>query len=223
MIDNFYEACILAEEQWVESLEVVEKPHVFRPVYIRNMNRLESKMRGNRYHKTTKIAFSILVAAALIMVFAIVSVAVPPLRHYFIETFSDHTSVSVSEKSTGTFNTDIVFGYLPEGFALTEKEVDGEPVALGESGLYGSLVTYHMETDDEKWMDLAITSADMPVDVDSEANPITVMTHQGITYLLYQDGDFSGLFWSENGQEYTLGGTTDQTELFKTAYSIMRS
>lgn len=219
--DTFTDACVLAQEQWVATFPPPEEEHVFRRQFDRRMEHLYSKMRGDRYHHLTRTSLSVLVAAALIAALMVASVAYAPARRYLIEVFDDHTEFRTENSGLTSISMDMHFGYIPEGYELVEREIDGEECVLDTKGKTGFVADYHFEDDTGRWIDVSKTLAGGQLDVDSEDNPIEIISHDDITYYLsFSEPDITGVYWLKAGIQYDLGGKITREEALKMAYQI---
>lgn len=217
--DMFAEACVLAQEQWVASFSEMEKDHTFSNQFDRRMNRLYSKMRGGRYHRLTKASASILVAAALIVVLMVASVAYAPARRYLIEVFDDHTEFRTENSGLTSISMDMHFGYIPEGYELVEREIDGEECALDAEGKNGLVADYHFEDGTGRWIDVSKHPAGGWMGVDSETHPIEMLRHGDITYYIsHSEEDYYGTHWMTGGVQYDIGGKISREDILKMAY-----
>lgn len=221
MKDVFVQACELAQEQWVSEQPLPEEEHVFHEEYDHRMKRLSSKMRGDKFHKTTKTTFSILIAAALAMVLMLGSLAYAPVRNYLIQVFDDHTEFKSETSGLASIGMDIHFGYIPDGFELVEREIDGEVCALDAEGKRGFSSDFHFESDDGRWIDVSKHPAGGQLDVDSEDHPIEIIGHDDtVYYLSLSESDIYGVYWLKSGTQYELGGKLIREEALKMAYQM---
>ena len=203
--DMFTEACVLAQEQWVPAFLKTEEEHKFSRQFNQRMDRLYSKMRGGHYHRLTKTSLSILVAAVLIATLMVASIAYAPTRRYLIEVFDDHTEFKTEDSGLTSIPMDIHFGFIPEGFELVEREIDGETCELDIEGKIGMVSDYHFET----------------LDVDSEDHSVEVIGHDDIVYFLsYSEPDIYGVYWLKSGIQYDLGGKLTREDALKMAYQM---
>lgn len=219
--DAFTEAYVLAQEQWVETLSEQEEEHTFSRWFDRRMDRLYSKMRGDRYHHLSRASLSILVAAALIATLMIASVAYGPARRYLIEVFDDHTEFQTENSGLTSIPMDIQFGYIPSGFKLVEQEIDGATCVLSKEGGVGLVSDYHFEDDNGRWIDVSKYAAGGQLDTDSEDHSIEVISHNDtVYYLSFSEPDIYGVYWLESGIQYDLGGKLTRKEALKMAYQV---
>lgn len=219
--DTFTDTCVLAQEQWVAAFPPLEEEHVFSRQFDRRMEHLYSKMRGDRYHHLTRTSLSVLVAAALIAALMVASVAIAPARRYLIEVFDDHTEFRTENSGLTSISMDMHYGYIPEGYELMEREIDGEECALDTKGKTGFVADYHFEDGTGRWIDVSKTLAGGQLDVDSEDNPIEIISHDDTTYYLsFSEPDITGVYWLKAGIQYDLGGKITREEALKMAYQI---
>lgn len=219
--DMFAEACVLVQEQWVSAFLKTEEEHKFSRQFNQRMDRLYSKMRGGHYHRLTKTSLSILVAAVLIATLMVASIAYAPTRRYLIEVFDDHTEFKTEDSGLTSIPMDIHFGFIPEGFELVEREIDGETCELDIEGKIGMVSDYHFETPDGRWIDASKYPAAGQLDVDSEDHSVEVIGHDDIVYFLsYSEPDIYGVYWLKSGIQYDLGGKLTREDALKMAYQM---
>ena len=221
MDEVFVRACEVAQEKWISELPLPEEEHVFTEEYDHRMKRLFHKMRGNKYHRTTKTTFSILIAAALAMLLMLGSLAYAPVRNFLIQVFDDHTEFKSESSGLTSIGTDIYFGYIPDGFELVEREIDGKACALDVEGRSGFSSDYHFENDDGRWIDVSKHPAGGQLDVDSEDYPIEIIGHDDtVYYLSFSEPDIYGVYCLKSGTQYDLGGRLTREEALKMAYQM---
>jgi len=221
MDEVFVRACELAQEKWISELPLTEEEHVFLEEYDRRMKRLFNKMRGNKYHRTTKTTFSILIAAALAIVLMLGSLAYAPVRNFLIQVFDDHTEFKSESSGLTSIGTDIYFGYIPDGFELVEREIDGKACALDVEGRSGFSSDYHFENDDGRWINVSKRPAGGWMGVDSESHPIEILHHEDILYYIsYSEEGYCGVHWITNGIEYDIGGLLNRDDVMRMAYQM---
>lgn len=219
--DIFTEACVLAQDSWVETLFEAEGDHTFSRQFDRKMDRLYSKMRGDHYHHLTKTSLSILVVAALIAALMIVSVAYGPARRFLIEVFDDHTEFQTENTGLTSIPMDMHFGYIPEGYELVEREIDGEECALDSEGKTGLIADYHFEDGTGRWIDVSKHPAGGWMGVDSEDHPIEILQYNNVDYYIsHSDEDVYGVYWMIGGVQYDIGGKISRESIVKMAYQI---
>lgn len=85
--------------------------------YNKNINRLFDKMRGDKYHRFTKKATTIILVAAILFALVVAGFAATVGRDFVIKTFSDHFAYSVVDKEGKKKVTELNVGYIPAGFA----------------------------------------------------------------------------------------------------------
>lgn len=219
--DTLTEACVVAQEQWIATLPEQEENHIFSRQFDRRMNQLYNKMRGDHYHYLSRASLSVLVAASLIAALMITSVAYGPARRFLIKVFDDHTEFQTENTGLASIPMDIQFGYLPPGFKLTEREIDGETCALDEQGKMGFGSDYHFEDEDGRWIDVSKHPAGGWMGVDSEDHPIEILQYNNIDYYIsHSDEDFYGVYWMIGGVQYDIGGNISRESIVKMAYQI---
>lgn len=219
--DMFAEACVLAQEQWVPAFLKTEEEHKFSRQFNQRMNRLYSKMRGGHYHHLTRATLTVLVAVALIAALMIASVGYAPARRYLIEVFDDHTEFHTKNSGLTSISMDMYFGYIPEGYELVEREIDGEECALDTKGKTGLVADYHFEDDTGRWIDVSKHPAGGWMGVDSETYPLEILRHDDITYYVsHSEEGFYGTHWMTGGIQYDIGEIISREDIMRMAYQM---
>ena len=217
--DRLIQACCLSQDDWVASMPA-EMAHSFHAEYHHHMEKLYGKMCGNRYHHLTKASFSLLVAAVLIIALMVASVAYEPVRNYFLRVYPDHTEFLSETEINGPIEMDMAFGYIPEGFVLSEREIDGETCPLNKHGEKGEVSYYRFEKE-ALWIDVSKTSAGGWMGVDSEDYSIELLQHDGQIYFIsHSDSNYYGVYWIRRGIAYGVRGPVPRNQIIKMAYSM---
>ena len=215
------EACLLSEEMIADGFPETGEQHEFSDEYKRRMNRLYSRMRGNRYHRTTKATFSLLVAAALIATLTIGAFAYAPLRHYIISVFDDHTSVDFGEDNLSTVSMDIQFGYFPNDLELSKRTIDGELCDVNSKGESGMISEYWFKGSSGQWLNVSKMVTRGIIDIDTEDYQLETLLYENTLYTVSRSSDnYYGVYWSIGGVTYNMGGNLPREELMKIAYNM---
>ncbi|MGN0523183.1 MAG: hypothetical protein ACI4IG_02805, partial [Eubacterium sp.] len=106
-MNNFTKACFLLNEEWVNSFPDEIEQFQHSRAYTKNINRLFSKMRNDKYHPLTKGTLRALIIAAIIISLAVTAVALPQSRKYIIEKFTDHSTYTVADDAKANIVTDL--------------------------------------------------------------------------------------------------------------------
>ncbi len=126
------EACRRAELNIAEqdSIRLSEMPDIETSKdFDRRVNKIIRRMKTGKYKKTRKVLRVFILVAILIVTFSITATGVDPLheriRNFFIETFSDGSTIEFKDSSMtrGTLYSE--YTYIPEGYELV-KHVEGE-------------------------------------------------------------------------------------------------
>ena len=114
--NNLAKACFLLNEEWIDTLPEKVEPYKYSKQHNRNMQKLFSKMRKDKYHKYTKNTTRVLIIAALISSMTTTAFAIPQSREYIIRKLFNHSSYTIKDVSNMETVSDLTVGYIPNGF-----------------------------------------------------------------------------------------------------------
>lgn len=177
--------------------------------YISNINRLFDKMRGDKYHRFTKKATTIILIAAILFVLVVVGFAATVGRDFVVKTFSDHFQYSVVDIEGKKRVSELTIGYIPEGFAL-KNELGNSKTLLQKGFVNGNL-----------YFDVDKRPLNTKIDYDSKNSEENIEIG-GITYVCFSDSQYGlwGFVWNKDGYIYCLQGNISKDELLKIARHI---
>ena len=125
------EACRRAELNIAEqdSIRLSEMPDIETSKdFDRRVDKIIRRMKTGKYKKTRKVLRVFILVAILIVTFSITATGVDPLheriRNFFIETFSDGSTIEFKDSSItrGTLYSE--YTYIPEGYELVKHVQD---------------------------------------------------------------------------------------------------
>ncbi len=209
MTDNFYEALLLAEENFINSIpEVDDEPVVFSKRHQRAMKKLFNKMRGGRYHRYTRAGARALLVAAVMLSLTITAFAVPTSREYILSKFAIFSSYELSENADANPVNDITIGYMPEGFVKSYEDV----------GKYKIMYEYNYE---DKFISITKGDLNSITDFDTENFDSEVINFNGIVYIYHHSyNEYNGVVWNDGMNIYTLSSNLDKEEILEIAKNI---
>lgn len=207
MNNNLYEACLIAQDLWFDSMDLIEGEHEFSKSFERKMNRLIDKMRNDKYHHLTRRATRALIIAAIILALATTVIASPRTREYIIEKFSDHSTYTVEDGYEGEVE-DLVVGYIPDGFELTY-----------EVNEFDQVVKEYKK--DDFVFSLSKTNTSKNYEFDTEFYDSEIINYDNIDYIYYKDKQGSnGLIWNLSNTSYLISGNIDKDIMIKIAKNL---
>ena len=124
--NNLAKACFLLNEEWIDTLPEKVEPYKYSKQHNRNMQKLFSKMRKDKYHtfKLLKVGkkhkLGVLIIAALISSMTTTAFAIPQSREYIIRKLFNHSSYTIKDVSNMETVSDLTVGYIPNGFELLD-------------------------------------------------------------------------------------------------------
>ncbi len=207
-MNNFKKACMLSNEDWINSLPTEIEPYKFSKQHDKQMNKLLNKMRNNRYHKYTKNTTRVIVAAALISSMTITAFAIPQSREFVVKKLFNHSIYTIKDTSNAEFVSSITVGYIPDNFTLKEK--------------YKSDDVYSCEYwNEDKFVAVFKYTLDNKINFDTEKYEYKEIEINNISYILYDlETDTCGVIWNSRGYIYTIKGNISSEELMKIASKI---
>ena len=178
----------------------------FSPAFLRKMERLRAHVRNNRYHTLTRGAKVALVAAILMLLASLTVVAARQFGFTLFD-FGDRSELDV-EEHTAVSSGELVCGYIPEGFTLTETTNNREAIIkiyTGNKGIFFVITKYFSYS---------------TVGVDTEFREPKEIEHNGIKYTVVSTEDSPDVLWidPETNCLYEVGGNISEEELLKIAY-----
>jgi len=204
-MSNFEAAVKLMNERWFDSLTELED-YVPSKKHQRAMNRLFDKMRGDKYHRLTRRAVALLVAAAIMLCAATAAIANETSRNYIIEKYKEYSVFRV-ENPTDKEITTIEIGYIPEGFEIESKTKNKKACSC----VYQNNDDYFII---EKW------HSKSEFKIDTEEHNYIIIEKDGIEYCVFKSNNsFIGIIWNSNNYNYKIESNLSEEELLKIAYS----
>ena len=209
----FRDVCIQAalELAQADALAAAQMPEFVPSArFTRRMRRLLPHVKKNKYRSLTTAARVALVAALL----ALLALSAVAARHYGFSLFNlGSYGLLDLNKQTDQNMEPLVYGYIPEGFVLTEQKNEGQFA-------YADFIN-------GQGAEISITkrSTYSTVSVDTENKEIYTVEKNGIEYTVLEDPDdsnVSGLYWIDptNGTLYEIGGSLDAEMLLKIAENV---
>jgi len=205
MNDVFLEACLLAEQDWIDSLDIQIEEHEFSPGFEKKMNKLIDKMRKDKYHRLTRKATRALIIAAIILSLAVTALAAPVTRNYIIKQFKTYSAYITSEKYDGKIDNDLILEYVPNGYKLFYK--------------YKSKNTISLEyTKNTNYFHINKSSIYNQIYFDTEDYNYEKFEYDGIEYIYYKStNEKANILWTNKKYTYRIGGNLSKEEILNIA------
>lgn len=201
-MSNLEKAAAMYTENWINALP--EEEFIPSPEYIKWRNRLLDKMRNDKYHRLTKRATMVLIAAILTFLLAVGTLAATVGKDFIIRTYYTFANYIVLD-SEPKYVKSLELGYIPEGF----EKVD-ETKSVNE---------YHYSfKKGEKFINLSKAMEESHISF----NGIGVVEKININNIEYiyaynSDSDIKELFWNNNYFIYNVSCNISKEELIKIA------
>lgn len=205
-MDNvLYDACLLSQEDWVQTLPLQGEEHVFSRRHQKSMAKLLDRMRHDKYHRLTRAAVRALVAAAVVMAMATTAIAFPGPRAHIVEKFSNHSTFRVADAAADSVKqTGALVTAVPEGFVLANETSDDYMVVQEYANV-------------DQWLLINRYSTNMINTFDTEQYTCEEVQINGITYVLYHNDNINGVIWTIGDSIYKVEGSLPQDEIFNIA------
>lgn len=212
-MDKFAKACALSNEDWLSSLPNDIPDYVFSEKHNEKMQKLISKMHGDKYHSTSKKAFRIILVAAIIVSLSVAafSITASPKREYYIQEFSDHSEYTIKDYSGYKIVEDFKVGYVPDGFELVDSfECDSS----------FDFEYKKKDVDDKLLLSKYVLSGIWQFD--NEHTDCKIIKDKSIDYIVFKnkDDDSFYMIWNTNNYVYTLEGNITQETALKIAQNM---
>lgn len=208
-MNKLTQACILSNEAWIESFPDNIEEFEHSAAYERQIKRLFSKMRGDKYHRLTKNAVRIIVIAAVIASLTITAFAVPAGRDYMIKKFSDHSVYTIADVGKAKDVTDLTVGYIPEGFELIHEEETYKVFFYEYGNNYGDVYSVYK------------LKCNFDYSFNSEVYSFDIWKNASIEYVICKsDENHINITWNNTEYLFAVTGSLDEDELKKIAISV---
>lgn len=205
------EACRRAELNIAEqdSIRLSEMPDIETSKdFDRRVDRIIRRMKTGKYKKTRKVLRVFILVAILIVTFSITATGVDPLheriRNFFIETFSDGSTIEFKDNSMtrGTLYSE--YTYIPEGYELVEHTKGS------------SLERFAFEDSDGNQLFCTARSNDNSFSMLNTENATVeeIMIH-GFPSIYYTQEEFCRVTWSEGQYNYSVHQYVSTNQLLK--------
>lgn len=211
-MNKFAQACVLSNEDWLNSLPDDIPDYSFSQNHNNKMQKLISKMHGDKYHSASKKAFRIILVAAVILSLSIAATTIGnPEREYYIQKFDDHSIYGIKDYSGYKKITDFKVGYLPEDFILIDKREDEDFYTYEYKNVNNSKIT----------LNLSKNTLITQILFNTEFFDCEVITVDGIDYAtVIEDDGFISMLWNDNEYIYELGGNISLETAIKIAQNM---
>ncbi|MCH5316937.1 MAG: DUF4367 domain-containing protein [Eubacterium sp.] len=206
MNDTLLEACLLSQEEWINSFLPVEE-HIFSRRHERKMKALFSKIRNNKYHKLTKNAVRMIIIAAIILSLAITAFAIEAIKAYRAYNVSVGTVYSATNRDKANTNENLNIGYIPDGYYLVKDITLPKAIAKEYKAVNGNKIIL------EKYM---LTSESI---LDTEKYPYEEIYENNIKYIYYSYDNYRCIIWVKDKYKYNITSMISKDELLLIAFS----
>lgn len=202
--NNLAKACFLLNEEWIDTLPEKVEPYKYSKQHNRNMQKLFSKMRKDKYHKYTKNTTRVLIIAALISSMTTTAFAIPQSREYIIRKLFNHSSYTIKDVSNMETVSDLTVGYIPNGFELLDY--------------YESKDIYSYEFyNDDYFIIVTKSTLKNKTNFDTENYNYEKVIINNIEYIFYHNINSHGVIWNNNQYIFSIDSNLSKEEILKIA------
>ena len=193
------------DEEWFASLPEFEDKPPFE--VSKEFLKWEQHVIYGKKSASSKVVKVILIAAALLILFSVVSLSTTKGREFVMHFFKESAVYNLeAEQSEDVYELKVE--YLPEGFML-------------EDSTEGKTVTDYSFSNGTKWLDIQKRSIETTVDFDYNRNSYELIEHNDIIYTIsFVDEDISNVIWNHNNYYYHVSGSIDKETALKIAYGV---
>ena len=208
-MNNFSKACEMSLNDWLATFPDVIPKAEYTENHEKWKKKLFNKMRGDRYHMFTTKTIKVMLVAAVLTALLLTAFVVPSSRQYIIDNFEIFSRYKITENNKNSVNDEIIVGYIPDGFKLTNEQVSSRTVMNDYYDASGEFFI------------IIKNSSSAEVDLDTETGNIENITVNNKTYSYYVDeNNYNYLVWNKNDYVYHVNGTISKDELLKIAETV---
>lgn len=196
--------CFLLNEEWIDSLPEKVEPYKYSKQHNRNMQKLFSKMRKDKYHKLTKNTTRILIIAAILSSMTITAFAIPQSREYIIKKLFNHSSYTIKDTCNMEMVSDLIVGYIPDGFELSDY--------------YESKDVYSYEFyKDDYFIIITKSTLKNKINFDTEDYNYEKIFINNTEYIFYHNTNSQGVIWNNSLYICSIDSNLSKEEILKIA------
>ena len=200
------EACILSQEQWINSFLPFEE-HVFSEKHEKKMKALFSRIRNNKYHRLTKNAIRAIIIAAIILSLAITAFAIEIVRSYNTYSLNVGTFYKAAVSDKTMLNESLIVEYIPKEYTLVLEENETHNMIKKFRSNNGKKIII------EKYISNGV------VFFDTEKYPYEKINYDNIDYFYYNYENFNCVIWTKNNYTYNINSNLEKDEMLLIAFS----
>lgn len=211
MNNVLYEACLLSQDDWLESLQIdYIETHTFSKQHKEKIANLYDRMRKDKYHHLTRTTVKILIVAAIILSIATTVIALPRPKKFITNKYRDHIVISIDDPKSISNNNEISVE-LPDGFTVSDEK----------TSKYFSYVTYIKSGET---IYISRITEDSESTIDLEHTDIKTVTINGIEYTVATNKDKSNMnksvYWNYNSNIYCVTSNIEENELLEICRTV---
>ncbi len=207
-------ACLVSLIRWVGTIPDDLEEYSFSQHHQKEMEKLFSKMRNDKYHRFTKKTAKIIAIAAILISLAIASTVTAMITSskYKITDYSDHSIYRMLSSNDAVSTNELNVDYMPEKYTL-KNEYKGDNIISRTYSDSTGKITINIEKN--------ISNA--VIDFDTSTHTYKKVTDKSTTYIVaFSSTDDSStiIIWNKNGFCYCIESVnTPYDELMEIAKS----
>ena len=203
------QACELSFNEWIETFPEVMPVAERSPKHEKWKKQLFNKMRNDRYHVLTTKSVKILLIAAILCALLMSAFVFPSSREALTDNFDIFSTFKMTKDNNNYINSDIIVGYIPEGYELINELDNGKYKLYKYSNNKGLFFTIMKQ------------SSSIKVNYNSEEQVSSEIIFNNVKYIC-STGDLgaSNIVWTKNDYVYQIESSLSMDEIIKIAESI---
>ena len=204
-MNNLKTALNELDGEWFASLPNIEDIPQFE--VSRKFERWEQRIIYGKKSVSSKVVKVILIAAALLILFSVVSLSTTKGREFVMQFFKESAVYSILAEQSKEVNT-LTVNYLPEGFELDDS-------------FENDLMIYYYYTNNEVYFEIKKNSINTTVDFNYNENAYEQIEYNDILYtVVYVNKKICNIIWNYHDYFYQVSGTIDKETALQIAFGI---
>lgn len=206
---KFEKACEMSLNDWGNSFPDIIPEAEYTKRHAKWLNNLFNKMRDNKYHKFTTKTVRLIIAAAIIATLLFTAFAIPSSREYIIENFGIFGTYKLTEANNNSVNGKIKFGYIPEGFELTDEVYNSK----------FAHITFNHSNDST--IDIIKQSSTIEMKFNTENMDVHEVNINNTIYVCNISlTGYNSVIWNKSDYIYIISSPLPEKELLKIAQTV---
>lgn len=207
-MNNFEKAFEMSMNDWLSTIPDIVPEAEHTKNHDKWLKNLLNKMRDNKYHTFTTKTIKVLLVAAVLCALLLTAFVVPSSREFIVDHFDIFSRYKLTESNNNAVNGEIIVGYIPEGFELTNEHINSKSI------------TYDYMKANE-WITISKYSSAIEVDSNTEEVETKTIIINNIEYrYCLGKNNMGNVIFTQNDYVYRINGTISKDELLKIAETV---